>query len=52
MPCLSRTQLAEMGVRVESFPTLNQVPAEACVPFDEIIARPQAISTSVNKSWY
>ncbi|HFO4275460.1 outer membrane usher protein LpfC [Escherichia coli] len=42
VPCLSRTQLAEMGVRVESFPTLNQVPAEACVPFDEII--PQASS--------
>ncbi len=29
-------------MRVESFPTLNQVPAEACVPFDEII--PQASS--------
>ncbi|MCF3281366.1 fimbrial assembly protein, partial [Escherichia coli] len=42
VPCLSRTQLAEMGVRVESFPALNLVPAEACVPFDEII--PQASS--------
>lgn len=37
VPCLSRTQLAEMGVRVESFPALNLVSAEACVPFDEII---------------
>lgn len=52
VPCLSRTQLAEMGVRVESFPALNLVSAEACVPFDEIIPLASSISTSVNKSWY
>lgn len=37
IPCLSRTQLADMGVRVDSFPALNLMPAEACVAFDEII---------------
>lgn len=42
VPCLSRTQLADMGVRVESFPALNLVPAEACVAFDDII--PQSSS--------
>lgn len=37
IPCLSRTQLADMGVRIESFPALNLVPVESCVAFDEII---------------
>ena len=37
IPCLSRTQLADMGVRVDSFPALNLMPAEACMAFDEII---------------
>lgn len=36
-PCLSVTQLAEMGVRIESFPGLKNLPAEACAAFDEII---------------
>ncbi|GBU14557.1 outer membrane usher protein FimD [Enterobacterales bacterium] len=36
-PCISRTQLAEMGVRVEQFPLLMNAPAEACVPFTDII---------------
>lgn len=42
IPCLSRTQLADMGVRVDSFSALNLIPAEACVAFNEII--PQATS--------
>lgn len=42
MPCLSRVQLEEMGVRVDSFPALKMSPPEACVAFDEII--PQATS--------
>ncbi|HDR2892704.1 TPA: outer membrane usher protein LpfC [Enterobacter asburiae] len=42
IPCLTRAQLKEMGVRVESFPALKMAPPEACVPFDEII--PQATS--------
>ncbi|MFP1592411.1 FimD/PapC N-terminal domain-containing protein [Escherichia coli] len=37
MPCLSRVQLEEMGVRVDSFPALKMSPPEACVAFDEII---------------
>lgn len=36
-PCLSRVQLAEMGVRVGSFPALEAYPAEACAPFTELI---------------
>ncbi|MBB1202348.1 outer membrane usher protein LpfC [Enterobacteriaceae bacterium 89] len=36
-PCLSAVQLADMGVRTDSFPALKQSPAEACVAFDEII---------------
>ena len=39
MPCLSRVQLEEMGVRVDSFPALKMSPPEACVAFDEIIPR-------------
>lgn len=42
MPCLSRVQLEEMGVRIDSFPALKILPPEACVAFDEII--PQATS--------
>lgn len=37
MPCLSRVQLEELGVRVDSFPALKMMPPEACAPFDEII---------------
>ena len=36
MPCLSRVQLEEMGVRVDSFPALKMSPPEACVAFDEV----------------
>lgn len=42
IPCLSRVQLEDMGVRIESFPALKMAPPEACVAFDEII--PQASS--------
>lgn len=40
MPCLSRVQLEEMGVRVDSVPALKMSPPEACVAFDEIIPMP------------
>lgn len=39
VPCLSRIQLEEMGIRIESFPALKMSPPEACVAFDEIIPR-------------
>ncbi|MEP8850848.1 outer membrane usher protein LpfC (plasmid) [Enterobacter hormaechei] len=42
VPCLSRVQLEDMGVRIESFPALKMAPPEACVAFDDII--PQAAS--------
>lgn len=42
IPCLSRVQLEDMGVRTDSFPALKAAPAEACVDFDTII--PQASS--------
>lgn len=42
VPCLSRVQLEDMGVRIDSFPALKMAPPEACVAFDDII--PQAAS--------
>ncbi len=43
MPCLSRVQLEEMGVRIDSFPALKILPPEACVAFDEIIPGPPVV---------
>ncbi len=45
VPCLSRVQLEDMGVRIDSFPALKMAPPEACVAFDDIIPGPPAIST-------
>ncbi len=45
VPCLSRVQLEDMGVRIDSFPALKMAPPEACVAFDDIIPVPPAIST-------
>ncbi|MBF3317422.1 fimbrial assembly protein, partial [Leptospira borgpetersenii serovar Hardjo-bovis] len=42
VPCLSRVQLDDMGVRIDSFPALKMAPPEACVAFDDLI--PQAAS--------
>lgn len=42
IPCLSREQLEEMGVRINAFPALKMSSPEACVAFEEII--PQATS--------
>ncbi|MGL1273931.1 FimD/PapC N-terminal domain-containing protein, partial [Vibrio parahaemolyticus] len=42
VPCLSRVQLEDMGVRIDSFPALKMARPEACVAFDDII--PQAAS--------
>lgn len=39
VPCLSRVQLDEMGVRVDIFPALKMAPPEACIAFDEIIPK-------------
>jgi len=36
-PCISRSQLADFNVRVESFPQLMAAPAEACVAFTAMI---------------